>query len=160
SLIPDARLYAPEAETVAEGATATRSGSFSDGDGNATVLLTASTGSITQDNAAGTWSWSATAGDGPAGSQVIITATDAASITATARFSFIVANAPPTLVISGPPTAIQGTPVQFTFTATDPSAEDQAAGFSWSINYSDGGVENVPTGTASPLVRSHTFATA
>ena len=47
--------------------------------------------------------------------------------------------------------------VSYTFTATDPSTADQAAPFSWSIDYGDGTGPVTVSGT-SPLAQSHTFA--
>ena len=63
--------------TLVEGTAGTQAGGmFSDGAGNATVTLTASTGTVTQNNSAGTWNWSPAAGfDGPSSTAVTITAT-------------------------------------------------------------------------------------
>ena len=146
--------------TGAEGAVVTQAGTFSDPDGNATVTLTASSGTVTQNNAAGTWSWSPAAGfDGPSTTAVTITATDTASATATAAFTFSPTNTAPTVAISAPASANEDAPVSFTFTATDAATADQTAGFSWSLNYGDGtAAESVAAGTASPLAGSHTFA--
>jgi hypothetical protein len=50
--------------------------------------------------------------------------------------------------------------VSYTFTATDASSADQAAGFAWLINYGDGtGAQAVAAGNASPLAGTHTFTT-
>ena len=139
-----------------EGSPATQAGTFSDPNGNGTVALTASAGTITQDNAAGTWSWTAVGADGPASSTVTITATDPSSVTATASFAFTVVNVAPT--VSGTATLGVDTAVSFSFTVTDPSSTDQAAGFAWAIDYGDGSaVQSVTAGTASPLARAHTF---
>jgi alpha-tubulin suppressor-like RCC1 family protein len=147
--------------TAVEGSPGIRNGTFSDPDGNETVTLTASTGAITQDNAAGTWSWSPAAGfDGPSSQTVTITATDVTDITATASFTFTVTNVAPTLVITAPETALAGELVDFTFTATDPSAIDQAAGFMFAISYGDGSLQE-PGATQllpSPRLRGHIFA--
>jgi len=81
-----------------EGSPAMNSGTFDDAEGNATVTLAASIGTITQDNALGTWSWSLPTDDGPAGpTTVTITATDAAGETATTSFTFTVNNVAPVI---------------------------------------------------------------
>ncbi len=144
--------------TAGEGSPATKSGLFADPDGNSTVTLTASAGTITQDNTAGTWSWTATGADGPATQTITITATDNTAATATATFDFTVTNVAPSVTIGAPSSSGANTAVSYTFTATDPSSADQAAGFAWSLNYGDGVTESVPAGTASPLARAHTFA--
>src|SRR5262249_59747684 len=46
--------------TVNEGSLATNSGKFDDVTGRSNVMLTASLGTVTKNNAAGTWSWSST----------------------------------------------------------------------------------------------------
>ena len=138
-----------------EGVVATQSGTFSDADGNETVTLTASSGTVTQDNVAGTWSWSATGADGPATSQVTITATDATSATAVTSFAFEVANVAPTVAIVGPTVGDLNTPIAFTFTATDVAA-DMAVGFEWALNYGDG-TDTVYTAGTSPLAAPHAY---
>jgi hypothetical protein len=47
-------------------------------------------------------------------------------------------NAPPTANVSGPVDGVPYQPRTFTFTATDPSSADQAAGFTYSIIWGDG----------------------
>ena len=120
------------------------------------MTLTASSGTIAQDNAAGTWRWTATGPDGPATSTVTVTATDSANLAATASFTFTVANVAPT--VSANATPGEDTAVSFSFTAADPSSVDQAAGFAWTIDYGDGSaVQSVASGTASPLPGAHTY---
>ena len=147
--------------TELEGSAITQTGTFSDPNGNSTVTLTASSGSISQDNSTGIWTWTATGSDGPATSTVTITATDTSGNTATAPFTFNVTNVPPTVAITAPATGAVGASIGFTFTTTDVAAPDQTAGFTWSLDYGDGtAVQTLPAGTASPLVGTHTFATA
>jgi len=142
-----------------EGSSVSRTGTFSDPEGNGTVTLSASTGMVTQNIAAGTWSWTASRDDGPTDTVVMITARDTFNASASVAISFPVTNAVPTLTISGPPSAVAGASVDFTLTASDPSTVDQAAGFAWSINFGDGTAPlTVAAGTASPLVRSRAFA--
>ncbi|MES2465987.1 MAG: kelch repeat-containing protein [Verrucomicrobiota bacterium] len=156
-------IYAPPAPVVSveEGLTVTKTGTFSDPEGNTTAILTVSYGTVTQNNAAGTWSWTATGEDGPATSSVIVTAMDTLGGVSRATFAFSVTNRPPTAEITGPAVAAAGVPVGFTFTAADPAAPDQAAGFAWGLSYGDGtAFETAAAGTASPLGRSHTFSSA
>lgn len=143
----------------AEGATITQAGTFSDVDGNATVTLTASTGTVTQNNAAGTWSWSPAVGfDGPSSTTVTITATDSSSSVVKAAFTFAPTNAVPTVQINPPVTLVTNVALNFQFVATDAATADLAAGFAWSINFGDGsGAQAVAAGTATPLTRSHTY---
>ncbi len=153
-----AEIFAPRV-AGAEGATLTQTGTFSDVDGTATVTLTASSGTVTQNTTLGTWSWSPVAGfDGPSSSNVTITATDSASSVVKAVFTFAPTNAVPTVQINPPSTLVTNVALNFQFVATDTATADQAAGFAWSINFGDGsGVQSVPAGTASPLTRSHTY---
>ncbi len=143
--------------SAAEGSVVTQTGTFSDADGNETVVLTASSGTMVQDHEAGTWTWTATVDDGPASGTVTITATDGESASATASFSFTVTNVVPTVAISAPATAYAGEPVEFTLTATDASAADQAAGFTFSVDYDDQAASPAPLPTASPSTKVHSF---
>ncbi len=156
-----AEIFSPSAEitTATEGSLVTRTGTFSDADGNATVTLTASAGMIVQNNAAGTWSWTGTPADGPGNFNVTITATDSTGAEASTGFTFTVTNLPPTVVITAPTMADEDSLVEIAFTATDLSSVDQAAGFAWSISFGDGSVESPAVGTPSPRAFTHVFAT-
>ena len=159
--LASAELY--ESPTAAgaiavEGAAGTQTGTFSDADGNATVTLTASSGVVTQDNAAGTWSWTKTTDDGPASETITITATDVASATATAGFTFTVTNVAPTPVIASATTVDEDTALSFTFTVTDPSAVDEAVGFDRTIDFGDGSsAVTLAPGDVAPFTTTHTF---
>ena len=154
---PVVAVNAPASFSTVEGTAPTKSGTFSDANGNATVTLTASAGTITQNNAAGTWSWTGPVADGPASSTVTITATDTASAVATTSFTSTITNVAPVVVISAPASANEDTVVNFTFTATDASSADQAAGFAWSIDYGNGQGTNISGGTASPRALTYTY---
>jgi hypothetical protein len=81
---------------VAEGQTATRTGSFFDPDGNATVTLSASSGTLALNKAAGTWTLTLPATDGPTDSRtVVITAEDDIAPEEGVSFFVSVANLPP-----------------------------------------------------------------
>ena len=157
----NARLYGPinVVAAGAEGVPTQQTGTFSDVEGNATVTLSASSGDITQNNFAGTWRWTATGGEGPTTVPITITAADSLGGLTTTAFTFSITNAVPVVAIQGPASAPSKAAVDFTFTATDTSGADQAAGFAWTLDYGDGTApETVPAGTLSPLVRTHVFA--
>jgi uncharacterized repeat protein (TIGR01451 family) len=61
-------------------------------------------------------------------------------------------NVPPTVSAGGPYSAMAGTPVSFVPTVTDPSAADQAAGFTYAWNFGDGSTSTQATPT-------HAYAT-
>lgn len=108
--------------TVPEGQTASNTGTFSDPEGNATVTLSASVGTVTKDAAAGTWSWSFDTNDGPDQSQTVtITATDGAGATATTTFSLTVNNVAPTVTLQNSfPNAQEGGVHGYNLSVSDP----------------------------------------
>ena len=56
--------------------------------------------------------------------------------------------------------AVRGQSLSYTLSATDVSSVDQAAGFTYSVNWNDGSaVQTVGPGAASPSTVTHTFAT-
>ncbi len=67
-----------------------------------------------------------------------------------------VANVPPTASVSGPATTVRGEPEVFTLTAVDPSPIDQAAGFTFNVNWGDGTPAQQVSGL-SGLTLEHTF---
>lgn len=107
--------------------------------GNDPVTLTASIGTVVED-AAGRWRWSFTPDDGPADSQTVtITATDDAGLPGSITFDLLVINHGPAVqfVNSGP--VNEGSSATVTFqNVLDPSAADQAAGFTYSYDFGDG----------------------
>ncbi len=85
------------AVSTGEGSAVTNTGTFNDPDGNATATVTASIGTVTQDNALGTWSWSLPTTDGPQGPfDVTITVTDFWCAHDDVTFEYSVDNLPPT----------------------------------------------------------------
>ncbi len=147
------------AATGAESSAVTQSGTFSDANGNATVTLTASLGTVTPDNGAGTWIWTHTPADGPdAPTTVTITATDNGSpaLVGTATFSFIVTNIAPTIALTGNSTVDLGAAYTLNFgTVTDPGTDTVTA---YSINWGDGITEPF-SGNPTGLSRTHTYST-
>ena len=85
--------------SVNEGQNATNSGTFDDIDlGDSTpdhVTISASVGTVTQNNSAKTWSWSYVPPDGPSTSTVTVTAKDDANAAASVTFTLSVGNVAP-----------------------------------------------------------------
>ena len=109
------------AVAVNEGSSITNTGTFSDADGNATVTLTASIGSVTKNNA-GTWIWNFNSTDGPDQSQTVtVSATDGFATNA-ANFTLTVNNVAPTATPQNVTTA-EDTPTIIVLSATDPGAD-------------------------------------
>jgi hypothetical protein len=84
---------------------------------------------------ASTWTWSARPDDGASVQQVGVTATDDAGRQVGTVFDLHVTNVAPSVatLTASLSTALVGQPVTFAGTATDPSAADTAAGFSWDV---------------------------
>lgn len=132
--------------TVNEGTAAANTGSYSDPDSD-TVTITASAGTITQTGtSAGSWSWTQPASDEPSNQAVTIKADDGHGLNATVNFAAATKGVAPTASISRAtaglsPTALststsfsssEGIAVNLNGTASSPSAEDTAAGFTYS----------------------------
>jgi hypothetical protein len=78
-----------------------------------------------------------------------------------------VANTPPTAAVSGPTTAVAGQVLAFTLGTSDPSPVDQAAGFTYTVDWGDGapGAPDVQTfavsaGNGAGLAATHAYAAA
>lgn len=88
---------------VQKGQPAAKSGTFGDAQGNGTVALSASLGSVVKDDATGTWSWTAGSAGLPLGSQsVTLTATDNFGETAFTYFTLTVNPVATTTTITAP----------------------------------------------------------
>lgn len=127
--------------TVNEGQTAANTGAYSDPDGNATVTLSASVGSMTKDATGdGTWSWSFGTNDGPDQSQTVtITATDNVGEVATTTFSLNVNNVAPTAIFNRTSPVNEGSAINLSLTnPNDPSSVDRNAGFTYAFNCGSG----------------------
>jgi len=69
-----------------------------------------------------------------------------------------VVNAPPSATLNGPATGLPGQSIPFTLLATDPSSVDQAAGFTFKIDWDgDGTVDQTVVGPSGTVV-NHVFA--
>jgi hypothetical protein len=132
--------------TVNEGTAPANTGSFSDPDGD-TVAITASAGTVTQTGtSAGSWSWTQPASDEPSSQAVTIKADDGHGLTATVNFTAATNGVAPTVSIARAASGLsatalstsasfsspEGTAVNLNGSATSPSAEDAAAGFTYS----------------------------
>ncbi len=81
------------------------------------------------------------------------------TLTNTSTLQVTVENVAPTASVSGPASAVRGQTLTFTLTASDPSAADQAAGFTYNIDWNaDGVVDQVVSGPSGTTVQ-HTFTT-
>ena len=123
-----------------EGGTATNTGTFSAAQGNSTDPLTASIGTVTQNNSNGTWSWSLNLADGPAvPTTVTITATDNQNAVAT-TFTYAANLVPPTISLSGNATVNEGSPYTLNLgVITDPGHDTIT---SYKINWGDGVIDS------------------
>ncbi|OYV87043.1 MAG: hypothetical protein B7Z73_10710 [Planctomycetia bacterium 21-64-5] len=107
-----------------EGSSVTNTGTYSDPDGNSTVVISASVGTVTQDSTNGTWSWTYTPTEEAAAQNVTITANDGTLSTQT-TFSLTVNDAPLTATATPVTTAVYATPFSgevATFSDANPNA--------------------------------------
>ena len=106
--------------TVNEGQLAGNTGTFSDPGGD-TVTITASSGSVTQDDVTGTWSWSFDTSDGPDETRTVtITATDTGLAATGVTFELVVNNVAPDVTLTEPANTNEGNTESYSFTASDP----------------------------------------
>ncbi len=132
--------------TVNEGTAPANTGTFSDPDGDI-VGIRASAGTVSKTgNSSGTWSWTQPASDEAPGQTITITADDGNALSATAIFTITVTGMAPTASISSaavglsaaafssstPASSPEGTIVTLNGSASSPSAEDNAAPFTYS----------------------------
>jgi VCBS repeat-containing protein len=88
---------------------------------------------------------------------VTLTVDDGQGGTSSDTLTVNIANVAPTASLSGAGTGVRGQTRTFTLGASDPSSVDQAAGFTFTINWGDGNIETV-TGLDGTLA-NHVFAT-
>src|SRR5262249_35005365 len=96
--------------------------------------------------------------DGPYSNVVRVRVSDG-TFTLDAPTTLTVLNAPPTGGVSGPASGLRGQALAFTLTAADPSAADQAAGFTFRIDWGDGSPVQTVTGPSGTPV-THAYAAA
>ncbi|MFT5528205.1 MAG: Ca2+-binding RTX toxin-like protein, partial [Pirellulaceae bacterium] len=98
-------------------------------------------------------------GDGPNTLDIAVEVSDG-ELTTTGTATVSIVNVAPTATISGSNSGVPNLPIDFTVGATnEPSTLDEAAGFTYTINWMDGSpVETVGPGAANSEVVPHTFA--
>jgi hypothetical protein len=143
--------------TVAEGSTASNSGTFSDVDGDA-VTLSASIGSLT--TTASGWAWSFATTDGPAQSQTVtITGTDALGAATNATFSLVVQNVTPSVNAGSNSTVASNQSFAFSGSFSDAGVIDNP--WSWKITWGDGSQNTGSTASqAAAITANHQFCGA
>src|SRR5262249_30567287 len=131
----------------------TNTGTFDDAQGRGTVTLSASLGTVTRNDAAGTWSWSYTPPDGPNGpTTVTITATDSDGLPASTTFTLTVTNIPPTIAISSAASVNEGAAYTLTLGAvTDPGTDSVTQ---YIVHWGDGSSDTYTTAGA----KTHAYA--
>jgi large repetitive protein len=90
---------------------------------------------------------------------VTLTVTDGYGNSASDTAIVTVTNVAPTAALSGPASGVRGQDRGFTFSATDPSAVDTAAGFTYSVNWGDGTSSTI-AGPGSGVQLAHTWVAA
>jgi hypothetical protein len=96
--------------------------------------------------------------DGPATFHVRVRVTDAHGNTATSvPIPLQLNNVAPTASLSGPSDGVPGQPRTFTFAATDPSPIDQAAGFTYTIDWGDGTPVQTTSGNGTGVSVDHIY---
>jgi streptogramin lyase len=141
-------------QTVNEGSLLTLTATATDTDTSAVLtysLDSAPAGAAIDPN---TGVFTYTPADGPASYSVIVRVTDngTPALSDTKTFNITVNPVAPTASISGPTDGYQGVSCQprtFTLSATEPSAADQAAGFTYAVIWGDGASDTLtgPSGT-------------
>ena len=138
----DPPFVAPDTQNVVqnEGSVANQTGAFSDAEGNETVSLSASIGTLTTNVGAGTWSWSFQTTDGPDESQVVtITADDGTNPAVTTNFDLTVNNVPPSIVAI-PDSTLLSADENRTALFSDPGADVWSA----TVTFGDGSPIVIP----------------
>lgn len=99
--------------------------------------------------------------DGPATVNVWVRIADATGRSSLTSTAILIRNAPPTASITGPTSANAGVPLTFTISATDPSAADRAAFFTFVVDFGDGTSTQLrpsPGAVTPVLVVNHTYS--
>jgi VCBS repeat-containing protein len=163
---PPTNVSAGGPYTVNEGGSVSLSGTFTDIDINDSHTFSwdingdGTFGDSTAQNPTLTWAQLQLLGinDGPSTFNVSFRVTDQGGPVTSAATTLTVANVAPTAAITGPSFGVLGIPIDFTLTATDVAAADQAANFTFDVDWGDGSVDPLnPYNAASPLVVSHGF---
>jgi len=131
------RPASPDPATGSEGSPIVVTGSFSDEDGNAPALTKTQGAGSLDDHGDGTWGWSLTPADD--GSGTVKVQADDGQHRATDTFAWSAANVAPTAVIGNDGRIDEGGSATVSLTnASDPSADDTAAGFHYAFSCTNG----------------------
>lgn len=98
--------------------------------------------------------------DGPLAGGARVRVDDAlGGVTTSVPVTLVVLNVAPTAGVTGPVSGSAGVSLNFTLTATDPSAQDQGAGFTYQIDWDGNGTtDQTVSGSGAGTVVAHTFA--
>jgi Tol biopolymer transport system component len=159
---------AGEDTTVAEGGTVTLSGAGStdaedssedltyewdlDGDG---VYGETGSDALCGDELGREVTFRANGLDGPDSVTVSLRVVDSGSLDAIDEVTIEVTNTAPTGSISGPSLGVRSEPLKFSLSGTDPSDDDETAGFTFEIDWGDGSSTQTVTGTTKDV--EHAF---
>lgn len=95
--------------------------------------------------------------------QVTVKVTDQGGAVGTASFRVNVSHGAPTAHVQGPSAGVRGQELAFQLTADDPSAADEAAGFTYRVSWGDGSAAQViarSTANGDGVLVSHTYKKA
>ena len=119
--------------TVDEGSVASNAGTFAD-IGQDSVSISASVGTLTQDDVTGTWNWSFDTLDGPDDSQTVtITATDSDGAMIATTFELVVDNVAPVASLDGPADGASGNSFVVTATTQDAAGAMDPLVLAWEV---------------------------
>jgi len=109
------------------------------------------------DSQTGEFSW--TPPDGPGLFPVTVRVTPNGSEKRADETIFLITvnNVPPTAAITGPTDGVRGQPRTFTLSASDPSPVDQAAGFTFNIDWGDGSTTTGSATSQGSFTAGHTY---
>jgi hypothetical protein len=151
--------------TIAEGQQLQLNGSASsdfDGDTMSYLWKINGSGSFSGQSPAIPWSTleSMGLGDGSASLTASLQVTDSYGASSTSSATVTLNNAAPTASIAGPSSATVGKSGSWTFSATDPSAADQAGAFTYAIDWNGDGTVDETVNAGNSTSVSHTFTSA
>lgn len=157
----DANSYAPEVGVPAadatgdEGSTLSTTGSFTDADGNASLVLSVPLGTPGEfkDNGDGSFSWSLPTDDDTSGT-VVVTADDGEHEPATQSFDYLASNVAPSVDASTVATGACTAALSASF--ADPGTADTHVA---TIDWGDGSAAEGVAPATTPVTGSHTYAT-
>jgi len=147
--------------TVPEGGSITLTGSGSDPDGDPLTYAWDLDNDGTFETAGQNVTFSAAGLDGPSSQTVVLQVSDDHGGSVTSPVTIAITNVAPTAALSNNGPVFEGSPATFSFSANDQSPTDQAAGFTYAINWGDGSALTIPrsagngTGVAVDHIYTH-----